>query len=94
MWAALRYYGARRVAASIEEDCALAEYLAGHVRDAEDFELMAPVALGICCFRYLPAAARRGLEGAKSGEERERVDVGLDSLNARVLQRVQRGGAP
>jgi aromatic-L-amino-acid decarboxylase len=92
VWASLRYYGARRIAASIAEDCALAEYLAGLVRAAEDFELLAPVALGICCFRYVPAGARRGLEEAKGEEERGRVNARLDDLNARVMQRVQRGG--
>lgn len=93
VWAILRYYGARRVAAAIAEDCALAGHLARLVRDAEDFELMSPVTLGICCFRYLPAGARRELEEAKSEEERERVNARLDELNARVMQRVQRGGA-
>ena len=93
VWAGLRYYGARRVAASIAEDCALAEYLAGLVRDADDFELMAPVSLGICCFRYAPAGARRELEEARSEDERERLNARLDGLNARVMQRVQRGGA-
>ena len=93
VWAILRYYGARRVAASIAEDCALAEYLAGLVGAAEDFELMAPVTLGICCFRHVPAGVRRELEEAGSEEERENVNARLDELNARVMQRVQRGGA-
>jgi glutamate/tyrosine decarboxylase-like PLP-dependent enzyme len=93
VWATLRYYGARRVADAIAEDCALAQYLAGLVHDAEDFELMAPVTLGICCFRHTPAAARRELEEAESEEERERANARLDELNARVMQRVQRGGA-
>jgi glutamate/tyrosine decarboxylase-like PLP-dependent enzyme len=93
VWALLRYYGARRVAASIAEDCALAEHLAGLVGAAEDFELMAPVTLGICCFRHVPAGARRELEGAGSEGERGGVNARLDELNARVMQRVQRGGA-
>ncbi|PYS84802.1 MAG: pyridoxal-dependent decarboxylase [Acidobacteria bacterium] len=92
VWAMLRYYGARRIAASIAEDCALADYLAGLVSAAEDFELLAPVALGICCFRYVTARARRELEEARDEEERERAGERLDELNARVMQRVQRGG--
>src|SRR2546423_1754148 len=31
VWTILRYYGARRLSASIEEDCALADYMAGQV---------------------------------------------------------------
>ncbi|HEX8352868.1 MAG TPA: pyridoxal-dependent decarboxylase [Pyrinomonadaceae bacterium] len=92
VWATLSYYGAARVGAAIEEDCALAEYMAGRVRDSEDFELLTPATLGICCFRYAPAEARRALEAALDDEERGRIDGGLDDLNARVMQRVQRGG--
>jgi len=92
VWAMLSYYGARRVAASIAEDCALAAHLAALVRDSAEFELLAPVTLGICCFRFVPADARRELERA-TGDERERLNVRLDELNARVMHRVQRGGA-
>ncbi|HEX8720844.1 MAG TPA: aminotransferase class V-fold PLP-dependent enzyme [Pyrinomonadaceae bacterium] len=92
VWAALKYYGASRVAAAIEEDCALAGYMAGRVREAEDFELMAPATLGICCFRYTPAGPRRGLASAPGEGERERLNRALDELNARVMHRVQRGG--
>src|ERR1043166_6334847 len=92
VWAILRYYGARRVAAAIAEDCALAERLAALVRASDEFELLAPVTLGICCFRYLPARARRELEEAKNEEERERANARLDELNARLMRRVQRGG--
>src|SRR5579885_17700 len=92
VWAALLYYGARRLSASIEEDCALAELMAERVRASEEFELLAPVTLGICCFRYLPTSARRELEGAAGEDERGRVNARLDELNARVMHCVQRGG--
>lgn len=89
VWATLSYYGARRVSAAIEGDCATAAYMAERVRAAEDFELLAPVTLGICCFRYVPAAVRRELEDKA---KREETDARLDGLNERVMQRVQRGG--
>ena len=89
VWATLLYYGAGRVAAAIAEDCAMAEYMAEHVRAAEDFELLAPVTLGICCFRYARADARRGLEDE---EGRDETNARLDKLNERVMRRVQRGG--
>ena len=91
VWAILCYYGARRVSASIAEDCALAEYMAERVEASEEFELLAPVTLGVCCFRYVPAGLRVELEGAE-GDERERLNARLDDLNARVMRRVQRGG--
>jgi glutamate/tyrosine decarboxylase-like PLP-dependent enzyme len=92
VWAILCYYGARRVSASIEEDCALAEYMAARVEASEDLELLAPAALGICCFRYAPASLRNELEKTEDGDERERLNARLDELNARVMRRVQRGG--
>ncbi|HKG14334.1 MAG TPA: pyridoxal-dependent decarboxylase [Pyrinomonadaceae bacterium] len=92
VWAILSYYGARRVSASIGEDCALAEYMAARVEASEDFELLAPVSLGICCFRYAPASLRNESEESGDDDERERADARLDELNARVMRRVQRGG--
>ena len=53
VWLTLQYYGTRRIAAAISEDIALAEYLGEVVSNADDFELLAPVELSICCFRYV-----------------------------------------
>jgi aromatic-L-amino-acid decarboxylase len=92
VWAILSYYGARRVSASIAEDCALAEYMAERVEASEDFQTLAPVTLGICCFRYVPASLRSELEEADGDDTRERLNARLDELNARVMRRVQRGG--
>jgi glutamate/tyrosine decarboxylase-like PLP-dependent enzyme len=74
----LQYYGARRIAQAISEDIALAEYLGEVISAAADFELLAPVELSICCFRYVPD---RGLSDAE-----------LNQLNALLMERVQKGG--
>lgn len=92
VWAILSYYGARRVRASIAEDCALAEYMAERIEASEDFQMLAPVTLGICCFRYVPTSLRRELEDVDDDEQREQLNARLDELNARVMRRVQRGG--
>ncbi|MCA1593920.1 MAG: pyridoxal-dependent decarboxylase [Acidobacteria bacterium] len=91
VWIMLRYYGARRVRAAIAEDNALAACFAERVRASEDFELLAPVTLGICCFRYVPPAMRHALDQADEAA-RERLNAELDELNARVMHTVQRGG--
>lgn len=78
IWLTLRYYGTRRVAAAIAKDNRLAAELGALVEAADDFELLAPVELSVCCFRYVPP-------GAQSEE-------GLNELNARVMHGVQRGG--
>jgi len=73
----LRYYGVRRIAEAISGDIALAEYMAQRFEEADDFELLAPVELSICCFRYRPPRV----------EETE-----LDRLNETILTIVQKGG--
>ena len=78
VWLTLQYYGTRRIAETIGEDISLAAYLGEVVSKAEDFELLAPVELSICCFRYVPA-------GVKSEAE-------LDRLNERIMESVQKGG--
>jgi glutamate/tyrosine decarboxylase-like PLP-dependent enzyme len=57
VWMTLQYYGRRRIAEAISEDIALAAYLGELVSQADDFELLAPVELSICCFRYVRADA-------------------------------------
>ena len=78
VWLTLQYYGSRRIAEAISEDISLAEYLGEVVSNAADFELLAPVELSICCFRYSP---------------RERLsEIELDKLNEQIMERVQKGG--
>ena len=91
IWLTFRYYGLTRLAASISEDNSLAEYLGQRIQQADDFELLAPVELSICCFRYLPGGLKARLASA-SQEERTRIDRELDQLNTRLMLAVQRGG--
>ena len=48
-------------------------------RSTEDFELLAPVELSICCFRYVP----RKFKGN---------DDELNRLNEQIMAAVQKGG--
>jgi aromatic-L-amino-acid/L-tryptophan decarboxylase len=78
VWLTLQYYGSKRIAEAIGEDISLAEYLGELVSSADDFELLTPVELSICCFRYVP---------------RDRLsETDLDKLNERIMERVQKGG--
>ena len=91
LWMTIKHYGTRRLAAAIEHDISMAEYMAERVESEEDFELMAPVELSICCFRYVPGALRKRLTDA---DEKERAELNseLDELNSRAMHAVQRGG--
>ena len=92
IWMMLCYYGARRIRAAVSDDNDLAAYLAERVHLAEDFELLAPVELSICCFRYVPPAVRDALREAETEAERARLNAELDQLNAALMHSVQRGG--
>ncbi len=91
VWMILRYYGSRRIAETIAEDIELAKYLAAQIEAANDFELLAPVELSICCFRYVPEQWRMRLESAVAQAERK-VNESLNTLNERLMRSVQRGG--
>jgi aromatic-L-amino-acid decarboxylase len=77
LWATLRFYGARRLAAAIGEDIRLAAHPADLVMAAEDFELLAGPGLSVCCFRHAPAHLD---------------DDALDAHNERLLHALQRDG--
>jgi aromatic-L-amino-acid/L-tryptophan decarboxylase len=91
IWLTIRYYGVTRIAAAISEDNLLAEYFGKCIEEADDFELLAPVELSVCCFRYLPRELKVPL-ASTSPDERARIDRELDALNTRLMLAVQRGG--
>jgi glutamate/tyrosine decarboxylase-like PLP-dependent enzyme len=61
------------------------------VAAAEDFELMAPVELSICCFRYVPATIKKRMTTV-SADELIEINRNLDALNEQILGIVQKGG--
>ena len=74
-------YGTRAYGERISHDVALARYLAELVQEHDELELMAPVELSICCFRYVP------LDLAHT-----EADAYLDKLNERLMAAVQVDG--
>jgi aromatic-L-amino-acid decarboxylase len=92
VWMTLRYYGARRIAEAIAEDMAMAKYMAARVEADPEFELLAPVQLSICCFRYVPTSLRTRLDAANTDGEREELNSQLNHLNELIMHKVQRGG--
>ena len=77
VWLTLSYYGVHRIAEAVSNDISLAAYMGELVSAADDFELLAPVELSICCFRYVPPGWK---------------DAELDQLNERIMSRVQTSG--
>jgi glutamate/tyrosine decarboxylase-like PLP-dependent enzyme len=91
VWLTLRYYGRHRIAAAVSDDLKLAAYLGKLVDEAEDFELLSPVELSICCFRYVPPDLKRQLSMANKADS-ESFNKQLDELNTRIMNGIQTGG--
>ncbi len=75
LWFVIRSYGLEGLREVVRKHVRLAGELAEWMKAAPGFELMAPVPLGLVCFRYRPA----GMEAD---------DPRLDDLNAALLARV------
>src|SRR6185436_17482472 len=78
VWMTMQQYGREGFKAAIEENMALAHYLAERLRSASDFGVMAPPALSVVCFRFLDPS---------SPDEASQT-----ALNRRLLERLQLGG--
>jgi aromatic-L-amino-acid decarboxylase len=78
VWMTLKQFGLDGHRTAIEENIALARYLAERVQAAADLELTAPRGLSIVCFRYVGGAA---------ADEHE-----LANMNRALLEQLQLGG--
>jgi aromatic-L-amino-acid decarboxylase len=81
IWMALQHLGVRGYASIIERQIELASYLAARIDSLENFRRVGPIHAAVCCFRFIPEAAR-----ASDGET-------LDRLQMALQQRIERGGA-
>jgi glutamate/tyrosine decarboxylase-like PLP-dependent enzyme len=82
VWSILKEAGAQGIRDRIRRHNGFARHLADRVRASPVLELLAPVDLSICCFRYAPPAVH---------DRADRDDV-LDQLNRQVLTTVQARG--
>ena len=83
LWMVIRYFGHEGLAARIREHCRLAQVFASWVEESAEWELMAPVPLGLVCFRACPRA--EGTEGVER-------DQRLDALNEAIMHGVNATG--
>lgn len=77
LWTVMSYFGAEGLRARLREHIRLAALFAGTLRQDSDFELLAPVSLGLVCFRAAPAVV---------------ASADLDALNGMLLERVNAAG--
>ena len=91
VWLTLRYYGREKISNAVADDLRLAEYMGMVIEKSLDFELLAPVELSICCFRYVPGQLREQLDQA-DGEQLDSIQRQLDQLNEKIMTSVQKSG--
>ncbi|GAC1652624.1 MAG: pyridoxal-dependent decarboxylase [Gemmatimonadaceae bacterium] len=77
LWMVIRAFGAEGLAARVREHCRLAREFGDWVRATDEWELVAPIPMGLVCFRWAP----RGV-----------TDVDRDVLNERLLAAVNESG--
>jgi aromatic-L-amino-acid decarboxylase len=73
----MRYFGEDGLAARIREHCRLAQLFGSWVSESSDWELQAPVSLGLVCFRACPEEA---------------ADDELDELNESIMHALNSSG--
>ncbi|MGH9520438.1 MAG: pyridoxal-dependent decarboxylase, partial [Terriglobales bacterium] len=89
VWATLREQGLERIGAAIAENCALAQLLAQRLRRAPEFELLAPIALNIVCFRHHPP----GLHGDALDHHNRDLACDLQESGTAVVSTTRMHGA-
>ncbi len=52
LWFVIRHYGAEGLRAHVRRSVALADWFAAQVQESDEFELAAPVAVGLVCLRH------------------------------------------
>jgi aromatic-L-amino-acid/L-tryptophan decarboxylase len=77
LWFVLRHFGAEGLRKKLREHIALAQEFAGWVREARDWQVVAPHPFSVVCFRHVP----QGLE-----------EGALESHNSQILDAVNASG--
>lgn len=77
LWMVMRYFGHDGLAARIREHCRLARLFASWVDESDEWEVLAPVPLGLVCFRARPKDA---------------APEALDALNEAIMHGVNATG--
>ena len=82
LWMIIRYFGHEGLAARIREHCRLAKLFASWVEETDEWEMLAPVPLGLVCFRAFPRV---------DGDDAQR-NKKLDVLNEAIMHGVNATG--
>ncbi len=84
VWFTMKTFGLDHLGERIAQQCALASALGARIAATPELELLAPVALNIVCFRYLPPRP--------AGAPDDVYERAVDELNARIVIELQERG--
>jgi glutamate/tyrosine decarboxylase-like PLP-dependent enzyme len=90
VWMTMQQFGRQGYKEALDDNIALAGYLAGRISGDNEFELMAPPSLSVVCFRYVGdrTASNAGLQACRDGRDEEAIA----SVNRTLLERLQLAG--
>jgi aromatic-L-amino-acid decarboxylase len=91
VWMTIKHEGLEGLKATIEENIALARYLADRIHATPQLELIAS-GLSVVCFRYVGADTRAGLNDVGADPRVRPDDETIAALNRAILDRLQLGG--
>jgi glutamate/tyrosine decarboxylase-like PLP-dependent enzyme len=90
VWMLIKAVGLQALSSAIEKDLTCARYLESLVRSSDDFEMLAPVALSIFCFRHVPESLQG--DDAQLSAWNERLLIALQQDGSSYLSNARIGG--
>jgi aromatic-L-amino-acid/L-tryptophan decarboxylase len=90
-WIIFRSFGREGMAARLRESVRLSNLFADWIKDDNQFQLAAPVSMGVVCFRFVGDAAPSP-RGGRTARGRAVSNEDLDELNSEIVENINASG--
>ena len=91
-WVIFRSLGREGIASRLRESVRLAQVLADWIKSDNRFKLVAPVSMGVVCFRFVRAVVPTRRGDAGPGSPTPATEERLDQLNSEIVERINASG--